>query len=130
MNASFAGPLPGPQGTSTDVLVIGAGPAGLAAAVTAADAGLRVMLLDESPVSGGQYLAAYTAAAGEGPGLFPQSPSLTRPSGGDRLGSSRAERAGQGLLRRMAVAAVDWRPGTLVWCPGRRGGPVFGGAGP
>ncbi|HPK03966.1 MAG TPA: 2Fe-2S iron-sulfur cluster-binding protein, partial [Candidatus Sumerlaeota bacterium] len=36
-----------------DVLVIGAGPAGLAAALAAADAGARVLLVDESPRLGG-----------------------------------------------------------------------------
>ena len=37
-----------------DVVVIGAGPAGLAAAVTAAETGARVAILDERPQSGGQ----------------------------------------------------------------------------
>src|SRR5687768_9825824 len=37
------------------VLVIGAGPAGLAAAVAALDGGARVVLLDASDLSGGQY---------------------------------------------------------------------------
>ncbi|MFF2044281.1 NAD(P)/FAD-dependent oxidoreductase [Kitasatospora sp. NPDC058170] len=38
-----------------DLAVIGAGPAGLAAAVTAADLGLRCALLDAGPRTGGQY---------------------------------------------------------------------------
>jgi NADPH-dependent 2,4-dienoyl-CoA reductase/sulfur reductase-like enzyme len=38
-----------------DVAVIGAGPAGLAAAVAAADAGLNVALVDAAPRPGGQY---------------------------------------------------------------------------
>ncbi|MEV4555660.1 FAD-dependent oxidoreductase [Kitasatospora sp. NPDC049285] len=38
-----------------DLAVIGAGPAGLAAAATAADLGLRVALLDSGPRLGGQY---------------------------------------------------------------------------
>jgi NADPH-dependent 2,4-dienoyl-CoA reductase/sulfur reductase-like enzyme len=38
-----------------DVAVIGAGPAGLAAAATAALAGCRVVLLDAGPRAGGQY---------------------------------------------------------------------------
>ncbi|GAA3049032.1 NAD(P)/FAD-dependent oxidoreductase [Kitasatospora albolonga] len=38
-----------------DLAVIGAGPAGLAAAVTAASSGLRCVLLDAGPRPGGQY---------------------------------------------------------------------------
>ncbi|WP_309052237.1 NAD(P)/FAD-dependent oxidoreductase [Streptomyces sp.] len=41
--------------TGVDVLVIGAGPAGLAAARAARTAGARVVLLDASDVLGGQY---------------------------------------------------------------------------
>jgi NADPH-dependent 2,4-dienoyl-CoA reductase/sulfur reductase-like enzyme len=37
-----------------DLLVVGAGPAGIAAAVTAAECGLRVVLVDDNPASGGQ----------------------------------------------------------------------------
>jgi D-hydroxyproline dehydrogenase subunit alpha len=39
---------------SCDLLVIGAGPAGLAAAATAAGRGLRTLVLDERPTPGGQ----------------------------------------------------------------------------
>ncbi|MER6299120.1 NAD(P)/FAD-dependent oxidoreductase [Kitasatospora sp. NPDC001539] len=38
-----------------DLAVVGAGPAGLAAAVTGADLGLRCVLLDGGPATGGQY---------------------------------------------------------------------------
>ncbi len=41
-----------------DVLVVGAGPAGIAAALTAADSGARVMLCDESSEFGGSLLAS------------------------------------------------------------------------
>jgi D-hydroxyproline dehydrogenase subunit alpha len=37
-----------------DVLVVGAGPGGLAAAATAADAGVRVCVVDDNPSAGGQ----------------------------------------------------------------------------
>jgi NADPH-dependent 2,4-dienoyl-CoA reductase/sulfur reductase-like enzyme len=37
-----------------DILVVGAGPAGIAAAVTAAAAGKRVALVDDNPAAGGQ----------------------------------------------------------------------------
>ncbi|MEU3851084.1 sarcosine oxidase subunit alpha family protein [Streptomyces sp. NPDC029554] len=41
----------------TDVLVVGAGPAGLAAAATAAGSGARVLLLDDQPEAGGALLS-------------------------------------------------------------------------
>lgn len=42
------------RGLSCDVLVVGAGPAGLAAALAAAGAGRRVMMIDDNPHVGGQ----------------------------------------------------------------------------
>ncbi|HEX6446006.1 MAG TPA: NAD(P)/FAD-dependent oxidoreductase [Streptosporangiales bacterium] len=42
--------------TDVDILVVGAGPGGLAAASVAAEAGRRVLVVDESAVLGGQYL--------------------------------------------------------------------------
>jgi sarcosine oxidase subunit alpha len=44
----------------TDVLVIGAGPSGLAAALSAARSGARVIVLDEQPELGGSLLASRT----------------------------------------------------------------------
>ncbi|WP_399477042.1 FAD-dependent oxidoreductase [Streptomyces sp. TRM68367] len=41
----------------TDVLVVGAGPAGLAAAATAAGSGARVILVDDKPEPGGSLLS-------------------------------------------------------------------------
>ena len=37
-----------------DVVVVGAGPAGLAAAVRAAESGARVAMVDDNPHAGGQ----------------------------------------------------------------------------
>ncbi|MGE8185819.1 FAD-dependent oxidoreductase [Pseudomonas sp. NPDC086278] len=47
--ASVAGKAP-PISDETDILIVGAGPAGLAAALSAAGRGLRVTLVDENPV--------------------------------------------------------------------------------
>ncbi len=49
---------------TADLIVIGAGPAGMNAATQAATLGLSVLLLDEQPAAGGQI---YRAVAGAGP---------------------------------------------------------------
>lgn len=48
-------PSEAPEARAVDLLVVGAGPAGLNAALVAAKAGLSVILLDERPHPGGQY---------------------------------------------------------------------------
>nr|MDT0521774.1 FAD/NAD(P)-binding oxidoreductase [Streptomyces sp. DSM 41633] len=50
-----SGPAAGPVAPAVDLAVVGAGPAGLAAAVTAAGLGLRVTVLDAGDRPGGQY---------------------------------------------------------------------------
>src|ERR1700741_1851704 len=50
-----------------DVLVVGAGPAGLAAALAAAGSGARVVLCDEQPEFGGSLLDETTAQIGAEP---------------------------------------------------------------
>ncbi|MFD5257408.1 sarcosine oxidase subunit alpha family protein [Streptomyces bobili] len=49
----------------TDVLVVGAGPAGLAAAAAAAGSGARVLLVDDQPEPGGSLLSGHTERAGD-----------------------------------------------------------------
>jgi NADPH-dependent 2,4-dienoyl-CoA reductase/sulfur reductase-like enzyme len=47
-----------------DVLVVGAGPAGIAACVAAAESGARVILIDDNPLPGGQIWRASTENPG------------------------------------------------------------------
>ena len=70
---------------SADIVVVGAGPAGVAAACAAAERGKRVVVLDENPVPGGQiwrrgtapqpppaaraWIARLAASGAEGPAL-------------------------------------------------------------
>ncbi|HEY7209121.1 MAG TPA: FAD-dependent oxidoreductase, partial [Bryobacteraceae bacterium] len=39
---------------SAEVLIVGAGPAGIAAACTASESGARVLVVDDNPETGGQ----------------------------------------------------------------------------
>ena len=48
-----------------DVLVIGAGPAGIAAAVRAAECGVRVGIVDDNPTCGGQIWRGSEAEHGQ-----------------------------------------------------------------
>src|SRR5690606_18779231 len=50
----------------TELAVIGAGPAGIAAALAAARRGTRVTLVDAAPAPGGQYFRQPAPGLGEG----------------------------------------------------------------
>jgi len=81
-----------------DLIVIGAGPAGLSAALTGAELGLRVALLDEQPLPGGQIYRNVSATG----------PRLSR-----LLGPSYTE--GRLLTDRLAGSTVTTHCGALVW---------------
>ena len=51
-----------PPSASCDVLIVGAGPAGMAAALAAAPSGARITLLDDNPAPGGQIWRGGPAA--------------------------------------------------------------------
>jgi NADPH-dependent 2,4-dienoyl-CoA reductase/sulfur reductase-like enzyme len=76
---------------TTELAVVGAGPAGLATAVTAARAGVHVTLVDEYPRPGGQYLKGTSSP-------------LTA-----------TEKQGRALLRDLAELDVELRTETLAW---------------
>jgi NADPH-dependent 2,4-dienoyl-CoA reductase/sulfur reductase-like enzyme len=80
------------------IAVIGAGPAGLAAATEAARQGAGVVLFDEQPSPGGQI---YRAIEG------------TSPAQKEILGKS--YRHGETLARAFRDSDVDYRPGTTIW---------------
>ena len=85
--------------SAVDLVVIGAGPAGMAAATTAAECGLSVLLLDEQPAPGGQIYRNIEHVDGN--------------KLADILGED--YRAGKKLARGLRAARLDYRPGTTVW---------------
>jgi NADPH-dependent 2,4-dienoyl-CoA reductase/sulfur reductase-like enzyme len=84
-----------------DIAVIGAGPAGLAAASLAAGRGARTVLLDEQLQPGGQIYRGIEAAERNDPALF----QLLGPDYG----------RGLDLIRSLRASTVDYRPGSAVW---------------
>ncbi|MDF1499887.1 MAG: FAD/NAD(P)-binding oxidoreductase [Anaerolineales bacterium] len=79
-----------------DLAIVGAGPAGVAAAVTAARRGLRVALIDEAPTPGGQVLT---------------NPGTSRPH--DARGQ--AIERGQTLLAELGRLPVELYRETIAW---------------
>ncbi|MEM8744777.1 MAG: FAD-dependent oxidoreductase [Pseudomonadota bacterium] len=85
----------------TDVIVIGAGPAGISAAVEASRHGLRVLLLDEQFAPGGQIyraLARNTVAGADEPGVL-----------GEDYWSGRS------LIEALDGSDIEYVPGATVW---------------
>ena len=78
-----------------DLIVIGAGPAGASAAISAANAGLKVVLFDENEAAGGQVYRepVWGRASEAGPEVA----------------------AGDALRARLAASGVDCRFGHRVW---------------
>ncbi len=87
-----------------DLLIIGAGPAGLAAAVVASRAGMEVLVLDERSAAGGQYFKQL--------GIDQAVP-----------GPDRQHLAGTALIREAYAAGAAFELGTRVW--GAFPGPEF-----
>ncbi|WP_264214250.1 NAD(P)/FAD-dependent oxidoreductase [Leisingera thetidis] len=81
-----------------DLIVIGAGPAGMAAASEAAGAGLRTVLLDEQPRPGGQIYRDVDRAAGLRGSIL----------GADYL-------HGAALTARLRSPGIEHVPGAVVW---------------
>jgi NADPH-dependent 2,4-dienoyl-CoA reductase/sulfur reductase-like enzyme len=85
-------------GANWDVLVVGAGPAGMAAATFAAGAGLSTLLVDEGPSPGGQVWRAITTT-----------PLMRRPILGEDYWS------GMDAVRAFRQSGATYLPATTVW---------------
>ncbi len=84
-----------------DLVIIGAGPAGLSAACLAADLGLSTVVLDEQPEPGGQIYHSLESVA------------VHRPDALRKLGPDYA--AGQRLVESLRAANVEYLPQAAVW---------------
>ncbi len=84
-----------------DLIVIGAGPAGMAAAIEATGCGLTVLTLDEADAPGGQIYRSIERVAAERAEDF----ALLGPD----------YRHGHDLVKAFRAAPIDYEPGTSVW---------------
>lgn len=82
--------------TATEIVVIGAGPAGMAAATVAARSGARVTLIDEYPRPGGQYLKGVQQVS-------------------KAVKVSQSERRARALMDQLEGMNLELRTNTLVW---------------
>jgi len=81
-----------------DFLVIGAGPAGMAAASTAAGLGISTLIVDEQPAPGGQIYRNVDGHADDARGV-----------------SSADWKRGAGLVAEFRASGATYRAGTQVW---------------
>jgi NADPH-dependent 2,4-dienoyl-CoA reductase/sulfur reductase-like enzyme len=81
---------------AAEFAVIGAGPAGMAAAIRAAELGLDTILIDDQRAPGGQIYRAVERAGADSP------------LGPDYL-------AGRELVAALRASAVEYRPATSLW---------------
>jgi NADPH-dependent 2,4-dienoyl-CoA reductase/sulfur reductase-like enzyme len=89
---------PAELAASYELVIIGAGPAGMSAAVAAAECGVHALVVDENPAPGGQIYRAVT----------------TGPQGlGAVLGAE--YRRGAALVEAFSRASVEYMPGATVW---------------
>lgn len=95
-----------------DVAVVGAGPAGIAAALAAAERGARTVVIDEQPEPGGHLRWSIEPVLGLD----------------DPLAGQPGVRVAAALRRQMGAAGVEARPNTIAW--GLFAGNVLGLAGP
>lgn len=100
---------------AVEVLVVGAGPGGLSAAIAAARAGAKVTLVDERPAAGGQFYKQ--PATGEARAA---------------LARDRQAQDGAGLVAEARACGVELLSGVTVWGAERQedGDPVLGCLGP
>jgi thioredoxin reductase/bacterioferritin-associated ferredoxin len=86
---------------AVDIAIVGAGPAGMAAAVEAAGLGLEVLVLDENPAPGGQIYRSIEEVAGRGGAVW------------DLLGDS--YRDGLALAETFRQCGAAFETGAVVW---------------
>jgi D-hydroxyproline dehydrogenase subunit alpha len=104
---------------ATDVLVIGAGPAGIAAACAAAEAGVRADVIDDNPAAGGQIWRGGAPAATAWLERLARSGAVLHPS--TTVIDVAPQNGGPpGVTTHAAAGGAVWQPRTIVLATGAR----------
>src|SRR5690606_25452033 len=98
----------------TDIAVIGAGPAGIAAAVTAAASGGRVVLIDAAPRAGGQIWRSPASVAGHDDARVSASSSAAPAASASAANSTALPSTARHWLSRLRISGVTHRSGAEV----------------
>lgn len=94
---SNPGPAPNAPSPECDLLIVGAGPAGMSAALAAAPSGRAIVLVDDNPATGGQ--------------IWRDGPEVTLPAPARRLRDQLARHANIKLLCGTRVVGLGAQPG-------------------
>jgi D-hydroxyproline dehydrogenase subunit alpha len=103
----------------TDVLVIGAGPAGIAAACAAAEAGVRVDVIDDNPAAGGQIWRGGAPAATAWLDRLARSGAALHP-GTTVIDVAPQEGGPPAVITHAAAGGAVWQARTIVLATGAR----------
>lgn len=104
---------------ATDVLVIGAGPAGIAAACAAAEAGAGVDLIDDNPAAGGQIWRGGAPAAVAWLDRLARSGAALHP-GTSVIDLAPPEGRPPAVITHAAAGVGEWQARTIVLATGAR----------
>ena len=107
-----------------DLIIVGSGPAGLSAAVYASRAGLNLLVLEQSPMSGGQILNTYEVDNYLGmPGISGFDMGMQFRAHADKLGvpfqnAQVLSVTDDGDKKVVHTAGEDYETKTVIWATG------------
>ena len=107
-----------------DLIIVGAGPAGMSAAIYAVRAGMSLLVIEKNPMCGGQVLNTYEVDNYLGlPGINGYDLGMKFKEHGEKLGVSVKEETvlaleDGGNVKRLKTTAGEYETRALIWAAG------------